>query len=111
MSKAAESALPVPSSRVSRTPLTSDAPRFEDEATRPGVTTPPLASITLAPAGTATLAPRAAILPSLITRVPFGIAAVETGSMRALTMATVSAAAGRASAQAALARSSDRIIS
>ena len=39
------------------------------------------------------------------------MAALETGSMRALTMATVSAAAGRASAQAALARSRDRIIS
>ena len=50
MSKPAES-LPERSSRVDCTAETSETVRFDDTAMKPGVTTPPLASITVAPAG------------------------------------------------------------
>ena len=60
----------------------------------PGVTKRPVPSITCAPAGTATLAPTAAILPSRITIVPFSIVPLAAVMMVALVMATSRAAGG-----------------
>ena len=55
-------------------------------ATMPGITVPPCASTTTAPAGTATSAPTAAILPARTSRLPCSIGGPSMVTMRALTM-------------------------
>ena len=61
---------------------------------RPGVTNLPVASTLSAPAGTATLAPTAAILPSRTSTVPLGMTPRVTVRTVPPVMASVAAAGG-----------------
>jgi hypothetical protein len=63
-------------------------PARDQAATMPGIRVPPWASTTTAPAGTATSAPRAVILPPRTSSVPRSIGAPSIVTMRALVMAS-----------------------
>jgi hypothetical protein len=73
--------------------MTSEA-LWECASTIPGITYLPLPSMTRAPAGTATLAPTAAIFPSRITTVPREIVPFEAVMIVALVIATRRPAGG-----------------
>ena len=96
--------LPPLLSLVPLTASTSDRPSRVKPAKTPGVTQLPVASILRAPAGTATFAPAAMILPSRITTVPPSIGALPSPTTtRPPVMAMVSAATGVAKAATAAA--------
>ncbi len=74
-------------------------------STRPGSTQLPVASITVAPAGTARFAPTAVIFPSAMSTVPLSMAAPLTGTTRPPRMAVT--CAGAAASAAARVRATD----
>src|SRR5689334_3543915 len=66
------------------------SPRSVLVSMKPGYTDPPFASITLAPAGTGTSAPTAAILLPRMTIVPRSTVGFATDTIRALVIARTS---------------------
>jgi hypothetical protein len=75
-------------------------PRIEWASMKPGTTTLPVASITLASAGIGTSLPTASILPPRIRTTPFSIGGPATGMMRPpLTARRSWAASGPAAAR------------
>ncbi|MBK6315446.1 MAG: hypothetical protein IPF53_14415 [Blastocatellia bacterium] len=79
---------------------TSMSPSCDAESISPGYTDKPVPSIRFAPAGAATVAPTATILPSAIATEPFSMVAPETVTILAFSMTYDSPAAGSAAASA-----------
>src|SRR5687767_3008689 len=81
-----------------------------DDSMSPGVTTFPVASMRVAPAGMAIPAPTAAMRPFWMMTVPLRIGGPEIGCTVPPTMAMVCAAPGAAASRAAAAAARNRLV-